>query len=1350
MINSQNLRLRIVIALLLLFCSGVAGAHSDNATHPVILPVTDASDIRFIHVSFGSFKKEPAFNRVHAIAQDSKGFLWFATQDKLQRYDGYEIREYPNDPNGPTAVYEEESLLIDRRGILWGGWERGLDEFDPTTEIFKRFSPTDGPFKARVISAIEDRQGALWFATNDGLIRMDPSTGRTIRYGHSLGDPKSLSSDRIRSAFESKDGTFWVATTSGVDLFDRRTAKVRQHIVLPPDLPGIDPNPELQLSFCEDHAGVLWMTFSYGYGLARINRESGTLTVYSLDGTGKDNTLQAGARSIVELGDGTLWIGTTASGILKLNPERTRFVRYRNNPADPNSLSGDQVHALFLDREGNMWAGTNGAGVNRFSPRPLAFKAYQHKVGDPNSLDMNYTTSIFEDSRGLLWIGSMKALGQLDRKTGKMIFYRRSGGPGELSSTWVVSMAEDRSGHLWFGTVGAGVNRFDRRTGKFKVFRYNPADPHSLSHNTVQAVFVDHKGTVWVGTEDGLDRFDEATQSFQVYKAGHGRNESRVDQIAEDLKGALWIATQATGLVRFDPDSGHFTSYRHTSDSRSLSNDMTNSVCVDHTGMIWVGTQNGLNRLDPGAGTFTRYYERNGLAGNNVSKILEDETGSLWVSTSKGLSRLDPRNNVFKNYYISDGLAGNEFYNYATAFKSPTGEMFFSSYAGVTSFFPRNVTDNPYPPPVVINDLRVSGKSLAVGDKSPLNKSAFFARSIRLSHKQNVVSVQFSALSYRNPDGNRYRYRLSGLETAWNESGSDERVITYSLSSGDYVFHVQGANSSGIWNQQGTSLEIVILPPWWGTAWFRALGAAMFLALLWAAYQFRVHQLQRVSEQLREVIDTIPGYVWSALPDGSLDFINRRWLEFSGVSLEEGLGWGWQAAIHPDDVARFVDEWRTAVACGKAMETEARVRRADGQYRWLLIRNVPLRDKGGKIVKWYGTSADIDDRKRAEEALRQSEAYLAEAQTLNHTGSWAFDVASNRYVHASEECLRIFGLDPQEALPTREVVFRRIHPDDSERVNRSFEKPVREKAENSDEFRIVLPDGTVKHVYVIRHPVLNSAGDVVKLFGTAVDITERKRAEEERHRLRQLEADLAHINRVSMLGELAASIAHEVNQPLSGIVTNGSACLRFLDRDTPDMEEVREAVHDIVRDGKRAGEVIARIRALTRKTAPPREKLNLNETFREVVSLVGDEAKRKGVMIRTRFADGLSPVSGDRVQLQQVVLNLIMNGIEAMSGVGERARELVITTRNIDADQLQVTVEDSGIGLDPNTMPRIFEPFYTTKPAGMGMGLSISRSILQNHGGRLWATANDGPGTSFHFTLPKYHAGASNAGAAGV
>jgi PAS domain S-box-containing protein len=367
---------------------------------------------------------------------------------------------------------------------------------------------------------------------------------------------------------------------------------------------------------------------------------------------------------------------------------------------------------------------------------------------------------------------------------------------------------------------------------------------------------------------------------------------------------------------------------------------------------------------------------------------------------------------------------------------------------------------------------------------------------------------------------------------------------------------------------------------------------------------------------------------------------------------------------------------------------------------------------------------------------------------LAHAGSFAAD-PSTKPLFWSEELYRMFGFDPHQGLPTREQPLERIHPEDMGEFLQAWEKAINRKLAAEVEYRIVLPDGTTKYAHGIARPVLNTKGEVVEVVGTAMDITERKRAEAERDRLRQLEADLAHINRVSMMGELAASIAHEVNQPLAGVVSNASAGLRWLAADVPNLDEAREGLRRIVRDGKRAGEVVQRIRALTKKTAAAQEKLDLNQTIGEVLALVRDEAKKGRVTIRTGFADDLSPVFGDPVQLQQVVLNLIMNAIEAMSGAGERQRELVVITRHVEPDQAQVTVQDSGVGIDPERMDRIFDSFYTTKPGGMGMGLSISRSILQAHGGRLWSTANDGRGTSFHFTLPMHHEEKADAGAEG-
>ncbi len=503
---------------------------------------------------------------------------------------------------------------------------------------------------------------------------------------------------------------------------------------------------------------------------------------------------------------------------------------------------------------------------------------------------------------------------------------------------------------------------------------------------------------------------------------------------------------------------------------------------------------------------------------------------------------------------------------------------------------------------------------------------------------------------------------------------------------------------------------------------------------------------QKIEKELRDVIETIPVMAFTTLPDGSNAFANRRWREYTGLSVEDTTGSGWQSVVHPEDVERHVDKWRLSVATGEPFEDETRFRRSDGEYRWFLVRAVPLRDEHGSIIKWYGKLTDIEDRKRAEQALRRSEAYLAEAQRLTHTGSWAYKAGGDS-LYWSEENFRIWGFDPKRGAPDLETVHQRMHPEDRDREVEYAKNATRAGRDFVQEFRIVLPDGTVKHIQAVGHPVLSASGEPIEVLGTHVDVTERKRAEEA---LRQAQAALAHVTRLTTMGEMTASIAHEVNQPLSGIISNASACLRWLAGDSPDLEEIREATRDIVRDGKRAGEVIARIRALTRRGAVTRERLDLNEIIREVLTLIGDETRRKSVIIRTQFADDLSTVAGDRVQLQQVVLNLVVNAIEAMSSIGERTRELLIATRNFDTGHVQVTVEDSGIGLAPNTIDQIFDSFYTTKPGGMGMGLSICRSILKAHGGRLWATGKDGPGTIFHFTVPKHHDEGSDGRVAGA
>ena len=449
----------------------------------------------------------------------------------------------------------------------------------------------------------------------------------------------------------------------------------------------------------------------------------------------------------------------------------------------------------------------------------------------------------------------------------------------------------------------------------------------------------------------------------------------------------------------------------------------------------------------------------------------------------------------------------------------------------------------------------------------------------------------------------------------------------------------------------------------------------------------------------------------------------------------------WLELIHPDDRLRAAEAAEAAVRGGPRYDIEYRVVRPDGGERVVHSQGDVTWDESGKALRQFGVLQDITELRRmekelraSEEALRRSEAYLAEAQRLSHTGTFAFNATAPLYW--SEESYRIWGLDPLQGLPNRETVLQRIHPDDRERVNVETEEALRQKRDFALEFRIVLPDGTVKYIESTGHPLLSADGELVEMVATHVDVTERKHAQEEKERFRQLESDLAHVNRVSIMGELAASLAHEILHPIATARNNARAAMRFLDMSPPNMAEVREALACIVRDADRGKDIVDRIRHHIKKAHPRNDRFDINEAIEEVIEMVRAAIDKNRVSVRTGLAAGLTPVWGDRVQLQQVVMNLILNSVEAMSSVEGGARELSISTKQGEARDISVAVQDSGPGIDPEHLERVFAPFYTTKTGGIGMGLSICRSIVNAHGGRLWAEANRPRGTIFQFTLP--------------
>jgi PAS domain S-box-containing protein len=495
--------------------------------------------------------------------------------------------------------------------------------------------------------------------------------------------------------------------------------------------------------------------------------------------------------------------------------------------------------------------------------------------------------------------------------------------------------------------------------------------------------------------------------------------------------------------------------------------------------------------------------------------------------------------------------------------------------------------------------------------------------------------------------------------------------------------------------------------------------------------------LKSSEDQLRCVISTIPAHVWSTLPDGSVDFVNQRLLEFTGFSPENLQEWDWDAIVHPADRERAIGDWTTAVATGQPMESEIRLRRADGDFRYLLVRNVPLRNSQGHIVKWYGTGIEIEDRKRAEAQLRRNEAYLRESEE-----KWrdVFDNNPTMYfiVDASGKIIEVnpFGAD-QLGYKVAELlgqdVLALFDETDHEAIQRNIANCFAQLGQPmSWEARKICKNGTVLRVRETAKAVSRARGPIILI--ACEDTTEQKNAEEA---LRHALADLAHANRVSTMGELTASLAHEVSQPISAAITNADACLRWLTRDEPDLDHAREAAAKSVKDGRLAGDIIQRIRQLFKRGAPERDWVDVNDVIQEMLVLTRGQAKQYSIAVRVELATRLPPVLGDRVQLQQVMMNLIINSIDALKDV-EGTRELAIQSCQLEDGRVLVSVSDTGVGLPPNHADKVFNAFFTTKPHGIGMGLRISCSIIESHGGRLWAAENPPRGAKFSLTLPTH------------
>jgi ligand-binding sensor domain-containing protein/signal transduction histidine kinase len=811
------------------------------------------------HVRFSRLDLKDGLSQsvVMAILQDDRGFLWFGTQDGLNRYDGSAFRVYRPDPTDPYSINDIwiNCLTQDRSGMIWIGTRQGgLNRFDPHTGQFIHYlHDPDDPHSLsdnQILSLHEDNLGRLWVGTAVGLDRFEKGEET---FNHFVGDsPEALirTRDAITAVYRQGDGKVWIGTSqNGLILLDLAADEYTTLRSVTGDDTSLSNNSIHAIQPARN--GSLWVATAAG--LNNYDQQAERFTRY-LHNEAEAGSLGNNLVHAIHIDPaGRVWVGTH-EGLDRFDERSQRFVHYRNDPNRSDSLSNDTILSVTADQGGVLWVGTFGGGLSLFDPGENKFANYQHELNDPNSLSGNNVFPIYADPTGGMWVGTYgDGLNHFDPETETFTIFRHD--PADLNSLQsdrIFAVVRDRSRQLWVGTE-TGLDRFAPDLETVTHYQLHSGDEASLPGVEVHALIQDRLGHLWIGTTGGLARYDPATDSFVRYQNHPGDvnslSENQVVAIAEDAAGMLWIGTFNGGMDHFDPATGKFLRYAHADDNpNTLSNNSVLTIYIDPQGILWIGTAGGgLNRYDPGSGRFSVYRVEQGLASNVVYGILPDDAGHLWMSTNGGLSRLDSQTGEFVNYTVDDGLQGNEFSMGAYA-RDSAGRLYFGGINGFNMFTAADLYTNSNPPPVVLLTLTQNGQPVIDPDAASLPPE------VTIRYPKNEFEFEFAALSYSRAERNQYAYMLEGFDKNWYFSGTTRAGRYSNLPGGTYTLHINAANSDGIWGREQTAIQIKVVPPAWGTWWFRGLALLLAAALGYGGYQARVKGIESRSSELERQV----------------------------------------------------------------------------------------------------------------------------------------------------------------------------------------------------------------------------------------------------------------------------------------------------------------------------------------------------------------------------------------------------------------------------------------------------------------------------------------------------------------
>ena len=820
--------------ILILFLIGIFPLYSDaNYQDPIL------------EIDLFTIENGLSQTSVNCLIQDSKGFLWIGTQDGINKFDGYRFEIMKNDPYDSLSLSNNfiNCILEDANGNIWIGTNEGLNLYDIYSGQFFHYNnePDNlNSLKEDIIYDIyEDKQGYLWIKTENFLSRLNPKSGKFRHYEHYSNVFNSISENAKFAIFEDHKDQLWVGTKDGLNYFDRNLEIFKRY--------KHNPNDKKSLS---------------------------------------NNCVKV----IFEDSRNNLWIGTER-GLNRFNWETEEFVRINSNLRNSNSLSNNIINDIFEDNNGSLWIATND-DINKYDYVNNCVTVYREFLYNNEKIRTTSFSSIVHDITGIVWVGTLQGLLKIEKNNKKFNLYSKDENKVNLfSNNYITSIYKDLKA-VWIGTWGKGIYLFNPKTQKSISYNTNNSN---IVDDFIHKIYKDSKGQIWIGTQNGISIYDSNTNKFKTIRSGNITNllnNNRIYDIYEDSKSNLWIGSKF-GLHKIINDSVQSFFY-NPKDSNSISSNQIYDIIEDRDNNLWIGTEEGLNRLNISTNNIKRflkskgqynnclssnkvlsvfedtihnclwlgtvvglnkydfetelfsfYTEKDGLPNNLIYAILQDNKGCLWLSTNKGLSKFYIDKNEFSNFGIEDGLQNYEF-NHGASFKSESGELFFGGIDGYNSFYPDSIVKNQNIPNIVITSIEIlsenASKKIVVGKNNQ----------IEISHKNNLITIEFAALDYTNPERNKYAYKLEGVEDKWINFGNRRYATFTNLSSGKYTFRVKGSNSDNVWNEEGASLKIIVLTPFWKTNFAYILYLIVIVGAIFWFFQYRTKSLRRSNQELKE------------------------------------------------------------------------------------------------------------------------------------------------------------------------------------------------------------------------------------------------------------------------------------------------------------------------------------------------------------------------------------------------------------------------------------------------------------------------------------------------------------------